>query len=95
MQTFAITYVYSENVTALDENRAAHRGFLSGLAAAGMLLASGPVRQADMTGALIIVSAENAGAAAAMLDNDPFFQLGLVLDRAVVEWNIVIGPWAE
>ncbi|XBH22755.1 YciI family protein [Jonesiaceae bacterium BS-20] len=95
MQTFAITYVYSENTAALDENRPAHRGFLSGLAAAGMLLASGPVRQSDMTGALIIVQAENAGAAAALLDNDPFFKLGLVLDRAVVEWDIVIGAWAS
>ena len=95
MQTFAITYVYSENTSALNEHRPAHRGFLGGLSAAGMLLASGPVRQADMTGALIIVQAENAGAAAAMLDNDPFYKLGLVIDRAVVEWDIVIGAWAD
>ncbi|ACV08906.1 YCII-related [Jonesia denitrificans DSM 20603] len=95
MQTFAITYVYSEDTAALDEHRPAHRAYLSALAASGSLLASGPVRQEDMTGALIIVQAPHAGAAIALLEGDPFWQQGLVLDRAVVEWNIVIGAWAE
>ncbi|WP_029069655.1 YciI family protein [Jonesia quinghaiensis] len=95
MQTFAITYVYSEDTAGLDAHRPAHRAYLRALAASGSLLASGPVRQEDMTGALIIVQADNAGAAVALLEEDPFWQEGLVLDRAVVEWNILIGAWAE
>ncbi|WP_313277408.1 YciI family protein [Timonella senegalensis] len=94
MQTFAITYVYSPNVAALDKHRPSHRAYLTALAAAGSVMASGPVRQEDMSGALIVVRAADAGAALGLLEQDPFWQAGLVVDRAVVEWNIVVGPWA-
>jgi uncharacterized protein YciI len=95
MNTYAITYVYSSDTAALDEHRPAHRAHLGALAVAGSILASGPVSQGDMSGALIIVRAENTDAALELLSQDPFWLQGLVVDRAVVEWKIVIGKWAQ
>ncbi len=95
MNTFAITYVYSSDSAALDEHRPAHRAYLGALAVAGSILASGPVRHDGMSGALIIVRAESADAALELLSQDPFWLQGLVVDRAVVEWQIVIGQWAQ
>ncbi|WP_435300078.1 YciI family protein [Timonella sp. A28] len=95
MHTFAITYVYAENPAALDEHRPAHRAYLQALATTGTVLASGPVRHDDMNGALIIVRAESSEAALALLEHDPFWVNSLVVDRAVVSWNIVIGQWAH
>lgn len=95
MPTFAITYVYSSDSTALDSVRPAHRAYLQALVVTGAVVASGPVKSGDMAGALIIVRAVDTDAAMRLLEHDPFFQQGLVLDRAIVEWNIVLGEWAQ
>lgn len=95
MTTFAVTYVYDDRAAVRDVHRPAHRGFLSGLYAAGVLLASGPVSVGDMQGALLIVRADSTEAAEALLEADPFNAEGLVSSRAVAEWTVVFGPWTE
>jgi len=95
MQTYAVTYVYNQDDAGRVANRPAHRAYLQALAVAGSIQASGPVQHEGMTGALIIIRAADAAAALALLEQDPFWQMGLIADRAVVEWNIVIGPWAQ
>jgi uncharacterized protein YciI len=95
MQTFAITYVYTDDTAGLNEHRPSHRAFLQALALTDVVQASGPVSAGDMSGALIIVKAADEAAALSLLDHDPFWKLGLVADRAVVSWNIVIGKWAQ
>ncbi len=95
MQTFAVTYVYQDNPSKLDQVRPAHRAYLQALAVTGTVRASGPVKQGEMNGALIVVCAPSADEALALLAHDPFYTEGLVVDRAIVEWNIVIGPWAS
>lgn len=94
MTTYAVTYVYSDDSAARDTHRPAHRAFLGGLYAAGILLASGPVSDEDMQGALLILQGESAEAVGRILDADPFAQQELVAARAVTEWTVVFGPWA-
>lgn len=94
MTTYAVTYLYDDRAAERDTHRPAHRGFLAGLYAAGVLLASGPVTDGDMHGALLIVEAESPEKAAAVLDSDPFAIEGLVADRAITRWTVVFGPWA-
>lgn len=95
MPTFAVTYVYTDDVATINEHRPSHRAFLQALALTDVVQASGPVSAGGMSGALIIAQAETEAAALALLDHDPFWKLGVIADRAVVEWNIVIGKWAE
>jgi len=94
MTTYAVTYVYSDDSAARDTHRPAHRAFLGGLYAAGILLASGPVSDDEMQGALLILQGESAEAVGRILDADPFAQQELVAARAVTEWTVVFGPWA-
>ncbi|PFG33276.1 YciI family protein [Sanguibacter antarcticus] len=91
MTTFAVTYVYDDRAADRDTHRPAHRAFLSGLLAAGVLRASGPVSDGDMQGALLVLDAPSAEAAGTILDSDPFATEGLVAARAVAEWTIVSG----
>ena len=91
MTTFAVTYVYDDRAAARDALRPAHRAFLTGLKAAGVLRASGPVSDGDMQGALLVLDAPSAEAAGTILDSDPFAVDGLVAARAVAEWTVVIG----
>jgi len=91
MTTYAVTYVYDDRAGDRDTHRPAHRAFLSGLPAAGVLRASGPVSDGDMQGALLVVDAPDAEAAGTILDSDPFALEGLVAARAVAEWTVVIG----
>jgi uncharacterized protein YciI len=91
MTTFAVTYVYDDRADLRDVHRPAHRAFLTGLQAAGVLRASGPVTDGEMQGALLVVDAASAEAAGTILDSDPFATEGLVAARAVAEWTVVIG----
>ena len=90
---FAVTYFYDQARTeAVVAARPKHREFLRGLYAAGQLLASGPT---DDGNALLIVRAEDANGALALLDPDPMREAGVITDRNARGWNAVIGPWAE
>ncbi len=71
--------------------RPAHREFLRALLNNGELLASGPFLDG---GAMLIVRAEDADAALALLDNDPLNVDGIILERKALMWDPVLGPWA-
>ena len=100
MSVFAVLYTYDDRTQERDRVRPDHRAFLAGLHAAGTLLASGPFtgptagREGEPDGALLLVRADDADAAAALLDQDPFAEQGLVAQRAVRPWDVVFGPWA-
>lgn len=95
MEIYAVTYAYDTNEELRAEVRPRHRAFLTGLHAAGVLLASGPVDSEGAAGALIIVRAASAAGALALLDADPFLEAGTVAERQAVRWTPVIGPWAD
>ncbi|WP_366179836.1 YciI family protein [Actinomyces timonensis] len=87
---FAVEYTYA---TGRDEElsaiRPSHRAFNGALADQGRLIAAGPYTGTSK--ALIIVRAEDADGALALLEDDPFQQAGLIAERAPREWNPVIG----
>ena len=92
MSTYAVSYTYTDDVATRDEVRPDHRAFLSALNADGVVRASGPVDGG--VGALLILEAESADAALAILDEDPFALRGLVAERGVRQWDVVIGGLA-
>ncbi|MGC5166164.1 YciI family protein [Luteimicrobium sp. DT211] len=93
---FAVLYTYSDDTATRDDVRPAHRAFLADLLGRGVLLASGPWTPAEGRGdgALLVMTAADADAVAAVLDRDPFRTAGLVARRDVREWVQVMGPWA-
>ena len=92
MNTIAVTYLYTSDADALTEVRPQHRAFLSGLLAAKIVLASGPVNLGGLAGALIVIKAESSEAALELLNSDPFWQSGLITERTAAEWTVVFGP---
>lgn len=87
----AVTYTYTDDAERIAELRPSHRTFLRGLHETGALLASGPYL--DGADALLIVRADDADAALALLEDDPFFGAELIASRSARPWNPVIGPW--
>lgn len=100
MSVFAVQYTYDQRTDERDRVRPAHRAFLADLLERGTLLASGPWVgptdgvDAEPDGALLLVRADDAAAAARVLDDDPFAVAGLVAERRVRAWDPVFGPWA-
>jgi uncharacterized protein YciI len=93
MSIYAVSYTYSDDVATRDEVRPSHRGFLRGLNAEGVVRASGPVDGG--VGALVVLEAESAEDALRVLDADPFQLRGVIAERSVRQWDVVIGGLAE
>ncbi|WP_369373354.1 YciI family protein [Promicromonospora sp. Populi] len=93
MSTYAVSYTYTDDVAKRDEVRPSHREFLLALNADGVVRASGPVDGG--IAALIIVEAQSAEAALTILDADPFAVEGVIAERGVRQWDVVIGGLAE
>ena len=93
MSYFAVHYVYSPDADA-DGVRPEHRAYLRQLAAAGDLVASGPLLAVEEPGALLIMRAEHRDRIADLLDRDPFATSGVVATRTITEWDPVIGVFA-
>ncbi len=91
MSIYAVTYVYADDTALKDQHRPEHREFLGALHAEGTLLASGPYTDED-GGALLILQGEGTAAEVlSVLDPDPFRREGVVLERSIRPWNVVIG----
>lgn len=91
MPLFAVEYSYVADPERLDQHRPRHRAFLSELAAQGTVLLSGPFGPPAQPGALIIMNAPSLDDVHRLLDADPFREAGLIEDRAVRPWTMVIG----
>ena len=87
----AVRYTY-DPAAPLAEIRPSHREYLSGLAAKGVIVASGPLPESN--GALLIVSADSPDAALRILEDDPFYQHNCIAERTAEEWRPVIGVLA-
>ncbi|QWW20527.1 hypothetical protein I6B53_05565 [Schaalia sp. 19OD2882] len=96
MALYVIEYTYDHSLASLLQTfRPAHRQFLRDLNAKGVLVASGWLREGSEEGALIILHADSAAAAAAHLEEDPFNVQGFIVQRRVREWIPTIGEGAE
>lgn len=93
MAHFAITYVYDPAAAeSMDEVRPLHRAYLSSLKDAGSNIASGPLAD-GAPGALLLFEAESADEVARLLDEDPFWTHGFILERTIRGWNPVISRY--
>lgn len=91
----AVHYSYAQGAP-LAEIRPAHREYLAGLAAEGVIIASGPLPASN--GALLVVSADSPEDALRILEADPFFEANCIASRDAEEWQPVIGvlaPWLQ
>lgn len=97
MSLFVVHYSYSDDTAARDEHRPAHREFLSGLAADGVVVLSGPYAAVPEApdAALLVLRGDSAAELVELLREDPFQQQGLVEQVAVREWTPVLGSWFE
>lgn len=94
MSVFAFHYMYdAANAATMDELRPLHRGYLSEGVTQGVVLSSGPFT--DGTGALIVVKADTEEEALAFMNEDPFYQNGMVVDRSCREWKPVMGAFTD
>ena len=92
MKTICVEYTYdATRGPEMDELRPMHRAFLSQLFEQSRLYFSGPYVGQAVPGALIIVAATDPQGALELLNDDPFFKAGLIVDRVAKEWNPVIG----
>jgi uncharacterized protein YciI len=89
--TFAVTYHYVDEPERVDAHRPAHREFLGGLHERGTVIASGPYPDSEGALALLLVEAADVAAVEAALDDDPFHREGLIAEREIHTWNVVIG----
>jgi uncharacterized protein YciI len=89
--TFAVTYVYGGPADVLAARRPEHRAYLGGLVEQGHLLASGPFDDGGAPGALLVFAAEDAATVERLTDEDPLVRHGVVTERTVRPWKVVLG----
>lgn len=89
MPIFAVTYGFIPDTEARDRVRPEHRAFLH--EQDGLLL-SGPL---EGDAALIVFEAKSTEEVEEILDDDPYFEAGLISERTIVEWHPVSGSWRD
>jgi uncharacterized protein len=89
MSHFILTYGYHDTPERA-ERRPEHLDHLAKLQAEGSLLLAGPL--ADLSGGIIVLIADDAEAAQALVDQDPYTRHGVTKDRELKEWKITVGP---
>ncbi|GAA1874611.1 YciI family protein [Asanoa iriomotensis] len=88
MAHFILTYGYNDTPLRA-ERRPDHLAHLDKLKADGALVLAGPL--ADLSGGIIVLSADDIEAAQALVDQDPYTQLDVTKDRLLREWKITVG----
>jgi uncharacterized protein YciI len=93
LSLFTVFYTYAEGSDdKRDEHRPAHRAFLRELHEAGKLKVCGPWGQGESPlGGMLIFEGETAAEIGELLDADPFREVGVVAERSIKSWEIVIG----
>lgn len=92
MALFAVDYTYAPDAAAVrDQFRPEHRAWLGAQHEAGALQFVGPYP--DGTGALLMITADDADDADALLANDPFSREKAIARIVVREWVQVYGPF--
>lgn len=92
MPYFVLTYGYNDTPLRA-EKRPDHLAHLTKLEAEGSVRLAGPL--ADLTGGIIVLSAEDETAAQALVEQDPYTQFDVSKDRQLKEWKVTVGPLAE
>ncbi len=90
MSLHAVVYTYADEPARLDEHRPKHKDYLASLFEQGRIVISGPLTTGG-PGALLILEADDADQVAALLDKDPFWELGLIAGRQIRGWAPFFG----
>jgi uncharacterized protein YciI len=88
---YAVTYRYADQPEVIAEHRPAHREYIASLLGEGGLIASGRTEGGETPGALLLFQAESVAEVEKVLDPDPFWTLGLIEKRDIVEWILTFG----
>ena len=91
MALHAVIYRYSTDTAALDEHRPEHKDYLCSLFEQGRIVVSGPLAEGGGPGALLILDATDPDEVEALLDQDPFHALDLIVEREIRRWNPAFG----
>lgn len=95
MGLYIIQYRYpSDRRFLVEDFRPAHRSFMRELHGRGLLLSAGFLSDAMYDGAMLIVRAESAQAAQALLEGDAFYDSGLMEELTIRSWAQTLGPEA-
>jgi uncharacterized protein YciI len=88
---YAVTYRYADQPEVIAEHRPAHREYIASLLGEGGLIASGRTEGGETPSALLLFQAESVAEVEKVLDPDPFWTLGLIEKREIVEWILSSG----
>ena len=91
MAIYAVTYRYADKPEVIAEHRPAHREYIATLLGEGGLIASGRTEGGDTPSALLLFHAESETHVEDALNLDPFWTLGLIEKREIVEWILSSG----
>lgn len=91
MPIYAVTYRYADQPEVIAEHRPAHREYIASLLGEGGLIASGRTEGGETPSALLLFQAESVAEVENALDPDPFWTLGLIEKREIVEWILSSG----
>ena len=72
-----------------------HVDFINGIADEGFLIVAGPVGDGNPYRAMLVVSADDEGGAAARLEDDPWTTAGVLETKSVEPWNVLVGEFAS
>ncbi|GAB2607809.1 hypothetical protein Aab01nite_61970 [Paractinoplanes abujensis] len=89
MSHFILTYGYNDTPERAAR-RPEHLDHLAKLQAEGSLLLAGPL--ADLSGGIIVLTADDVEAAQALVDQDPYTRYDVTKNRELKEWKITVGP---
>jgi uncharacterized protein YciI len=89
---FLMISTYTRPLAEVDAARAEHQAFMDELDAAGHVVGAG--RQEPAVGGIVLLRADSADAAQALMDGDPYVLRGLAEYRAVT-WQVSRGPLAS
>lgn len=95
MTLYAVTYRYVDNPELIAEHRPVHREYIATLLGDGGLIASGRTEGGDTPSALLIFEAHSVADVERVLDLDPFWTLGLIDSREILEWIMSSGSVAS
>ena len=91
MPIYAVTYRYADQPEVIAEHRPLHREYIASLLGEGGLIASGRTEGGETPSALLLFQAESVAEVDNVLDPDPFWTLGLIEKREIVEWILSSG----
>jgi uncharacterized protein YciI len=93
MAWFTVETTYTTDRDKLAAARPRHRAYLRRLANEGKVTAAGP--WADDSAGFAIYRVADRAELDLLLAEDPYTKEGVADGRAVHEWKLVLGEWAE